>query len=361
MNRTKRAQTICFLKKLSSHGGLFRMLAIGILVADRFLYYVRVYARKGARRYAFAAFVAMSFAMESSFSYPEISEGESPAVETLDERAAPDSDITLAQGPEIEYDSLEILKDEDLLEGCGEPVSACEEEVDRYSLDEILNENTQSLLPEPEPEGETPGQAQTKSVRSFDSQDWRLVLINKQHPIPEDYTFTLEKIKTPNGGIQCDGRVMEDLFAMLQAADAENINLAICSHYRDLNRQEVLFNRKIKTYMKKGMSYMEAYQVSSRTVTVPGASEHQIGLAMDIVSDNYTVLEEGFADTDAGIWLKEHCAEYGFILRYPQGKEAITGIQFEPWHFRYVGREAAQVIMAEGICLEEFWQKYVES
>ena len=109
MNRTKRAQTICFLKKLSSHGGLFRMLAIGILVADRFLYYVRVYARRGARRYAFAAFVAMSFAMESSFSYPEISEGESPAVETLDERAAPDSDITLAQGPEIEYDSLEIL------------------------------------------------------------------------------------------------------------------------------------------------------------------------------------------------------------------------------------------------------------
>ena len=149
------------------------------------------------------------------------------------------------------------------------------------------------------------------------------------------------------------------MFSMLQAASEDEINLAICSHYRDINRQEVLFNRKIRAYMKKGMSYMEAYKVSSQMVTVPGASEHQIGLAMDIVSDNYTLLEEGFAQTEAGIWLKEHCAEYGFILRYPQGKEAITGIDFEPWHFRYVGKEAAGVIMSEELCLEEFWAKYV--
>ncbi|MDE6203416.1 MAG: D-alanyl-D-alanine carboxypeptidase family protein, partial [Lachnospiraceae bacterium] len=73
----------------------------------------------------------------------------------------------------------------------------------------------------------------------------------------------------------------------------------------------------------------------------------------------YTVLEEGFADTPAGIWLEENCVRYGFILRYPKGKELITGIEFEPWHFRYVGREAAEIIMEEEICLEEFWEKYL--
>ena len=84
-------------------------------------------------------------------------------------------------------------------------------------------------------------------------------------------------------------------------------------------------------------------------------------LAIDIVSDTYTTLNAGFADTDAGIWLEQHCAEYGFILRYPEGKEFITGIEYEPWHFRYVGKEAAELIMKEEICLEEFWEKYVIS
>lgn len=357
MNRKKYTRTKRFLKKLYGYGGPFRMLAIGILAVDRFFHFVCVYARKGFRRFAFAAFVTMSFAMESSFSYPDALPQERETGQTA---AVSDSDITLAQGPEIEYENMEILRDEDVLEECGDAVSTCEEEMDRYSLDEILgeNENARTLLAQTD-SGQAMGAPQ-EQTRSFDSQDWRLVLINKQHPIPEDYTFTLETIRTHSGGIQCDGRVMEDLFAMLKAADEEQIGLAICSHYRDLNRQELLFNRKIKTYMKKGMSYMEAYQISSQTVTVPGASEHQIGLAMDIVSESYPELEEGFADTEAGIWLREHCAEFGFILRYPKGKETITGIRFEPWHFRYVGREAAEVIMEEEICLEEFWEKYID-
>ena len=87
---------------------------------------------------------------------------------------------------------------------------------------------------------------------------------------------------------------------------------------------------------------------------VPGASEHQLGLAIDIISDNYASLDEGFANTEAGKWLAEHSYEYGFILRYPQGKEYITGVEYEPWHFRYVGKEAAAVITKDGICLEEF-------
>jgi D-alanyl-D-alanine carboxypeptidase len=140
----------------------------------------------------------------------------------------------------------------------------------------------------------------------------------------------------------------------MRGAKADGVNLVVCSPYRDYNRQTVLFNRKIDYYMEKGYSYLESYKLASVTVTVPGASEHQIGLSLDIVSTTYSALEIGFGDTKAGQWLKEHCAEYGFILRYPLGKEDITGIQYEPWHFRYVGKTAAAQIMERGITLEEF-------
>ena len=92
------------------------------------------------------------------------------------------------------------------------------------------------------------------------------------------------------------------------------------------------------------MSYVDAYKTASITVTVPGASEHQIGLAVDIISDTYSALDIGFADTPAGQWLAEHSWEYGFILRYPKGKENITGYDYESWHYRYVGKEAATEI-----------------
>ena len=154
--------------------------------------------------------------------------------------------------------------------------------------------------------------------------------------------------------MKCDVRIIDELMAMLEAAKKDGIDLMICSPYRDYNRQTVLFNRKIDYYMDKGYSYMEAYRIASITVTVPGASEHQIGLALDIVSNTYTSLDMGFGETDAGLWLKEHGYEYGFILRYPLGKEYITGIQYEPWHYRYVGKEAATAIMKKEITLEEF-------
>ena len=111
--------------------------------------------------------------------------------------------------------------------------------------------------------------------------------------------------------------------------------------------------------MNGGMSYMEAYNLASQAVTVPGSSEHQIGLAIDIICDGYSSLDEGFADTKAGKWLADNSYKYGFILRYPLGKEDITSIEFEPWHFRYVGVDAATVMYENGICLEEFWNTYV--
>ncbi len=112
--------------------------------------------------------------------------------------------------------------------------------------------------------------------------------------------------------------------------------------------------------MNRGLSYMEAYQRGSRIVAVPAASEHRLGLALDIVSNTYKNLDEGFAGTPAGIWLAENSYKYGFILRYPKDKEDITGIDYEPWHFRYVGVDAATVITERGITLEEFWDELWE-
>ena len=217
-------------------------------------------------------------------------------------------------------------------------------EVNSISIDDILSGNSisENNLESSEEEAEL-----TKD-------DWRLVLINKQHSIPDDYTFTFGSIHTQKGGMRFDERIIPDLLKMLKAAKEDGINLEIRSPYRDMNRQVYLFNKKIKEYMQQGMSYMDAYAVSSRTVTVPGASEHQIGLALDITCDTHIGLTKSFGETEAGKWLAEHGCEYGFIVRYPEGKEYVTGIEYEPWHLRYVGVEAATIITREGITLEEF-------
>lgn len=181
--------------------------------------------------------------------------------------------------------------------------------------------------------------------------DWALILINKQHLIPSDYEVELGSIK---GGLKCDSRIIDSLRNMLEAAQKDGITLSIRSPYRDLNRQNMLFNKKVKGFLKKNDTYLEAYRQSAQAVTLPGASEHQIGLALDITTNTYAYLDEGFADTDGGKWLSENAYLYGFILRYPKGKEDITGIEFEPWHYRFVGVEAAKRMKAEDLCLEEF-------
>ncbi len=197
-------------------------------------------------------------------------------------------------------------------------------------------------------------------IRSFDKDDWNLVLVNKQHSIPEDYELTLGVLKTSKGSMKCDERIIPELQQMMQAAKADGVTLEIRSPYRDYERQIYLFSRKIKSYMKNKLSYLESYRKTAQVVTVPGSSEHQIGLALDITSDTYTTLTEGFADTQAGKWLAMHSYEYGFILRYPSGKEDITGIAFEPWHFRYVGKSAAKYMYDHDITLEEFTAELLE-
>ncbi|MDE6602066.1 MAG: M15 family metallopeptidase, partial [Lachnospiraceae bacterium] len=222
-----------------------------------------------------------------------------------------------------------------------------------YTLDDLLEQQEHDY--EAESHEDYAG-AGTGTGVGFDQSDWRLVLINKQHPIPEDYDF---KLGTFTSGMRCDERVIEDLLLMMQAAKKDGLNLVVRSPYRTSDHQEDNFNDRIKSYMRQGLSYMDAYKATSRVITVPGCSEHEVGLALDITSDTFIPLLQGFADTEEGKWLEEHSHEYGFTLRYPSGKEYITGIEYEPWHFRYVGREAAAIMKDEELCLEEFWDKYL--
>lgn len=380
MKRSHYERTKFFLINMGRKSRLLKGPAIVGLAACMLLHHFFEYCRRGTKRFACTAFILLCFMVGNSFAFP-VFQDEYGFV-SGEERAEAvtvniDSDITFANEQQISYDDIEILEDEDVLDSYVDAELHGMDEADKYLLDDILSEDQQipengdddqapdgGLTDDGQTDGEQPAddeQAEAEEpAAEFSRDDWQLVLINKQHPIPDDYSFTLGPIKTIKGEMKCDERIIDDLLAMMQAAyENDGIILGICSPYRDLNWQKVLFNRKIKAYMERGMSYMDAYALSSQTVTVPGASEHQIGLAVDMVSDTYQTLDEGFADTDAGIWLKEHCSEYGFILRYPKGKEHITSIEFEPWHFRYVGKEAATLIMKEEICLEEFWDKYL--
>ncbi len=194
-------------------------------------------------------------------------------------------------------------------------------------------------------------------TNKFHKQDWFLILVNKQHPIPQDYEFSLGKL---NNGMRCDKRIVYKMNEMLNAAEKENISLMVRSPYRNEGRQTQLFSKKVTQYMKKGDTFLNAYKNTAQAVTLPGASEHQLGLAFDLISKDYSMLEEGFADTQTGKWLQENSYKYGFILRYPKGKEDITGIEYEPWHFRYVGSICAEYMYQNDLTLEEFVQMLSE-
>ena len=180
--------------------------------------------------------------------------------------------------------------------------------------------------------------------------DWKLILANPTHKLPDD--FSIEE--APIQGYTMDARAVGPAKEMIAAAKADGIDLLVCSAYRPISSQQNLFDRKVQEYLNQGYSQSEAEKIAATIVAIPGTSEHQTGLALDIVTPSYQSLDDGYADTAAAKWLKANAADYGFILRFPKDKEDITKIIFEPWHYRYVGVDAAKEIMSKGITLEEY-------
>ena len=188
-------------------------------------------------------------------------------------------------------------------------------------------------------------EAQGFTVGTERQDDWKMLLVNSTHPIPEGYAETVS-VKYVENGKYIDERVYDDLTAMLSAMRADGCYPLLNQAYRSHADQQAIYNNRINLYMSYGWSYAQALAQTQKEVAYPGTSEHELGLAVDITSNvNSTAVYN---------WLAKYACKYGFIYRYPANKTAITGINNEPWHYRYVGRENAEAIKASGLCLEEY-------
>ena len=180
---------------------------------------------------------------------------------------------------------------------------------------------------------------------------WYLKLVNRYNFL--DYYF--QPYLNPIGwGHYFDARAYRSLLDMLESAQAEGLSPIVVSSFRSVSHQTTLFRNQVQRYLDRGYDDEEAFEQARRAVAYPGTSEHNLGLAVDIVAHSYQNLTANQANTPEGIWLAENSYRYGFVIRYPYHKQDITNIIFEPWHFRYVGRYAAAEMFYRDLVLEEY-------
>ena len=185
----------------------------------------------------------------------------------------------------------------------------------------------------------------THHVASEDN-GWNLILVNRDSYIPDDYQVELTEL---SNGKKVDSRIYPELQEMFNDARAQGYGLFVREGYRTQEEQQQLMDEKIEAYENEGKSKSEAKKLAEQWVAIPGTSEHQLGIAVDINADTTKSSSD-----DVYNWLAENAHTYGFIKRYPSNRTDITGVINEPWHYRYVGKEAASKIYSQGICLEEY-------
>ncbi len=220
----------------------------------------------------------------------------------------------------------------------------------------VPDNDTENIAQAPVTPSPPPTPRPTVYKPDVDINSWEFMLVNSENSIglyaPQD------NARIEDGAQYFDSRAVDALEQFLQAARDAGYTPYINTAYRPYSAQEYLFNGKASQIAWGGTyTYEEAVEMAKSIVAFPGTSEHQTGLAADITDKFYSTLDASKMDQGLLTWLREHCAEYGFILRYPADKVSITGWD-EPWHFRYVGVEAAEYIMENGLCLEEFLKLY---
>jgi LAS superfamily LD-carboxypeptidase LdcB len=207
--------------------------------------------------------------------------------------------------------------------------------------------------------------AMAKGIISIDDNDYHfasngeyVVVVNPWNYVPEDYDTNLVKLSSEiaTTGSYGNADCVKDLEAMITDANKySGARVYVVSAYRNVDLQTSNFNNKVRYYQNQGYSYDSAYTKAAQIIAVPGTSEHHLGLAFDIIDTRDWSLEERQENYAGQKWLMEHCHEYGFILRYPKNKTDVTGIIYEPWHYRYVGKELAMELYETGLTLEEYF------
>lgn len=205
--------------------------------------------------------------------------------------------------------------------------------------------------PEPTPEPAEPEPEVTEEVPAVteapeDDDSWMLMLVNRDNPLPEGYEPQLVEL---DNGQQVDERISEPLQRMFDDMRSDGVYPVVAAGYRTQEKQQSIMDERIQEHLDQGYSQEEAVAETESWVAIPGTSEHQLGLAVDINADG--INSAGYEVYD---WLVEHAADYGFIQRYPEDKIDITGISNEPWHYRYVGVETARDMVDKNLCLEEY-------
>ena len=215
----------------------------------------------------------------------------------------------------------------------------------------VQKEEIESNIPKAEKEKIQQEQVGNLSERDFS--DWNksapleLKIVNKSNALPEGYK--IDDLKTCNGGKKVSSYIYDDLMDMINGASKSNVKLWVVSGYRDYKYQKKLFDNQLNFELKSEKNREKATKKAAETVAFPGKSEHNLGLAVDMNST-----ENGFEKTGAYKWLSENAYKYGFILRYKPEKMNHTGVIYEPWHYRYVGKKYAKLIKDSGLCLEEY-------
>ncbi len=234
----------------------------------------------------------------------------------------------------------------------------------------LYSDAAQPMRAEPTPAPETatpaPTATPTAAAKMYITADGYPLLVNKTHPLADSYVpFELvemnrycpaDVVKIKWDNTLAEKEAVDALLVMLRAAIADGVgNWQVSAAYRDTAYQQRLLDRQIRTYMdKNGLSRSKAETAALKVVAKPGTSEHHIGTCFDITVPNTSA----FKGTKQHAWIAEHCWEYGFILRYAEDKESITGFTAEAWHYRWVGREHALRMREENLCLEEYLEKY---
>ena len=241
----------------------------------------------------------------------------------------------------------------------GAPASSAASETNGLLTDRLFPsstaESTSAAASEGVEESRDNALGLTKAEAAAMLADPMMVLVNHTNKMPDNYTFDTKECGSQTAVNKTLQTPACDAFLEMQkAAAADGVTVWMQSGYRSVKYQTGLYERKTKYYTDRGYDTATAKEMAAAVVNPPGYSEHNCGLAADLNSPEHTGLDEGFENTTAFRWLCEHAVEYGFILRYPKGAEDKTEITYEPWHWRYVGRENAAKISASGLCFEDY-------